>query len=371
MARILKIVASLFLIIVISIATILATFDINQYKNRLINVVQDSTGRTLHIEGDLSFGFSLIPTVVIEGAKLSNASWAASPEMISLDRLEIEVALLSLLDNKIQINSVTLLDAEIFLETDKQGLANWEFTTKKPKTTKVKQNGLDLTIDKVEIENAVVTYKNGRTEQQTTTIIDELEIEADNFDSPVFVFIDVVHNEIPVEIEGVFGSISQLKANQKTSIELDLDVAGAELELFGQLAQPMDGEGLDLNFTFEVKKLSDLAPLVGRDLPALGPVSMSGNIMERDGVYSLKTLDMQANVFGVKAAKINLTGQIADIAKDKGIDLTVQFNINKLADLSALAGKDLPALGPLSFSGKIVDDESYTYALKQIELQQV
>lgn len=373
MLRMLKIVASLFLIIVISIATILATFDINQYKNRLINVVQDSTGRTLHIEGDLSFGLSLIPTVVIEGAKLSNASWSSSTEMISLDRLEIEVALLSLLDNKIQINSVTLIDADIFLETDDQGLPNWEFMTKnaksKTKPANNKQNRLDLAIDKVEIENAVVTYRNGLTEQQTTTVVDELEIEADNFDSPVFVFIDVVHNDVPIEVEGIIGSISQLKANQKTSMELELDVAGAELELFGHLAQPMDGEGLDLNFTFGVKKLSDLATVVGRELPALGPVSMSGNISDKNGVYSLKTFDMQANVFGVKGAKINLTGQIADLAKDKGIDLTLKFDINKLADLSALAGKDLPALGPLSFSGKIVDDKNYTYALTKIDLQ--
>jgi len=373
MVRVLKIVAGLFLLVVISIATIIATFDINQYKNRLINVVEDSTGRTLHIEGDLSFGLSLLPTIVIEGAKLSNASWASSPEMISLERLEIEVALLSLLDDKIQINSVTLLEAEIILETNNQGFPNWEFTAKKTKSTtppaNTDQNGLGLAIDKLVIENAVVTYKNGLTEQQTRTVVDELEIEADNFDTPVFIFIDVVHNDVPLEIEGILGSINQLKENQKTSIELELDVAGAELELFGHIAQPMDAEGLDLNFTFEVKKLSDLATLVGRDLPALGPVSMSGKIMDKDGIYSVKALDMQANVFGVKAAKLNLTGQIADLAKDKGIDLTLKFDINNLADLSALAGKDLPALGPLSFSGKIVDDESYTYALKKIELQ--
>ena len=370
MARMLKIVAGLFLLVVISIATILATFDINQYKNRLINVVQDSTGRTLHIEGDLSFGLSLIPTVVIEGAKLSNASWASSPEMISLDRLEIEVALLSLLDNNIQINSVTLVEAEIFLETDKQGLPNWEFTAKsKTLPANTDQNGLGLAIDQVVIENAVVTYKNGLTEQQTTTVVDELEIEADNFDTPVFLFIDAVHNNIPIEIEGILGPINQLKANQKTAMELELEVAGAELELFGQLAHPMDGEGLELNFTFDVKKLSDLSILAGRELPALGPVSMSGKIMDTGGIYSVKSLDMQANVFGVKGAKLNLTGQIADVEKDKGIDLTLKFDINNLADLSALAGKDLPALGPLSFSGKIVDDENYTYALKKIDLQ--
>jgi uncharacterized protein involved in outer membrane biogenesis len=369
----LKIVASLFLLIVISIATIIGTFDINQYKNRLINVVQESTGRTLHINGDLSFGLSLIPTVVIEGAKLSNASWGSSPEMISLDRLEIEVALLSLLDNNIQINSVTLLEAEIFLETDKQGLANWEFTTKnaekKTSSSKSDQNGLGLAIDKVVIENAVVIYKNGLTGRQTKTVVEELEIEADSFDTPVFLFIDVVHNDIPLEVEGILGSINQLRANQKTSLELELDVAGAELELFGHLKQPMDGEGLDLNFKFDVKDLSDLSTLAGRDLPALGPVSMSGKIIDKDGIYSLKTLDMQASVFGVKGAKINLTGQIADIAKDKGIDLTLKFDVTKLTDLSVLAGKDLPALGPLTFSGKIVDDENYTYALKKIDLQ--
>jgi AsmA family protein len=373
MARMLKIVASLFLLIVISIATIIGTFDINQYKNLLINVVQDSTGRTLHIDGDLSFGLSLVPTIVIEGAKLSNASWGSSPEMISLDRLEIKLALLSLLDNKIQINRVTLVEAEIFLETDNQGLPNWEFITKnvekKASSSKPEQNGLGLAIDKVVIENAVVIYKNWLTEHQTKTVVEELEIEADSFDTPVFLFIDAVHNDIPLEVEGILGSINQLRSNQKMSLELEIEVAGSELELAGQLSHPMDGEGLDLNFKFDVKKLSDLSVLAGRDLPALGPVSMSGKIMDRGGIYSVKSLDMQANVFGVKGAKFNLTGQIADVQKDKGIDLTLKFDIKNLADLSALAGKALPALGPLSFSGKIVDDENYTYALKKIDLQ--
>jgi uncharacterized protein involved in outer membrane biogenesis len=367
MARMLKIVASLFLIVVISIATIIATFDINQYKNKLINVVQDSTGRTLHIDGDLSFGLSLIPTVVIEGAKLSNTTWGTSPEMISLEKLEIQIALLALLDNNIQINTVTLVDADIFLETDEKGLANWEFSTKP--ATDTGEGGLGLAIDKVEIEHAVVTYKNGLTGRQTKTVIDELEIEADSFDTPVFIFIDVVHNDIPVEIEGILGPINQLKTNQKTSMELELDVTGAELELLGHISKPMDGEGLDLNFTFDAKKLSDLSALAGRDLPALGRVTMSGKIIDKDGIYSANDLAMQADVHGVKGARVDLVGEIADLQKDKGIDLTLNFELKNLTDLSALAGKELPALGPITFSGKIVDDESYTYALKAIDLK--
>ena len=127
MARLLKILASLFLLIVIVIATILATFDINQYKGELIKVVKDSTGRTLKIGGDLSFGLSLIPTVVIEDAKLSNAIWGSAPEMISMETLEIEVALLPLIKNEIHINSIRLLESVITLVTNKKGLANWEF----------------------------------------------------------------------------------------------------------------------------------------------------------------------------------------------------------------------------------------------------
>ena len=168
MGKFIKIVAALFVVAMIGVAVVISTLDVNQYKGDLIEAVEQATGRELQIGSDLQFAVSLIPTVVIEDVKFSNASWGSKPEMLTLNKFEIEVALLPLLSGNIQVNRVIFLEPDIFLETNKNGEANWDFSSKKPEKTdpSVSESGTPLpaiTINELHIENATIHYKDGVT----------------------------------------------------------------------------------------------------------------------------------------------------------------------------------------------------------------
>ena len=131
MGKVIKILAGLFVVAIIGIAIVISTFDVNQYKGEITQAVEDATGRKLDIGGDIGFKVSLIPTVVIEDIKFANASWGSKPDMLSLDKFEVQVSLMPLLSGNIQVNRVILLEPVIFLETDKQGKGNWVLESKK------------------------------------------------------------------------------------------------------------------------------------------------------------------------------------------------------------------------------------------------
>jgi len=121
MGKVIKILAGLFVVAIIGIVVVISTLDVNQYKGEITQIVEDTTGRKLLIDGDIGFKISLIPTVVIEDVKFANASWGSKPDMLTLSKFEVQVSLMPLLSGKIQVNRVILLAPEILLETDKKG----------------------------------------------------------------------------------------------------------------------------------------------------------------------------------------------------------------------------------------------------------
>ena len=75
MGKIIKILVGIFVVLVITVIVLISMIDVNQYKEDVIAIVEENTGRDFNIEGDFEFALSLIPTVVVEGISLGNADW--------------------------------------------------------------------------------------------------------------------------------------------------------------------------------------------------------------------------------------------------------------------------------------------------------
>ena len=133
MKRLVKILGTVIfsLIIIIAIGGYLfvRNFDLNQYKSYVEDIVDKQLGRKLAIKGNASVGISLIPTLVVEDVELANAPWAAQPQMVKVQRLEIKLSLLPLLHKQVVIDNIELVRPEIYLETAADGKNNWDFGT--------------------------------------------------------------------------------------------------------------------------------------------------------------------------------------------------------------------------------------------------
>jgi uncharacterized protein involved in outer membrane biogenesis len=329
-----KIVAGLVAVALVAVVVIISTIDINQYKGQIIELVEDATGRNLQISGDLKLALSLVPTVVVEEVKFSNASWGSKPEMMSLKKFELKVALLPLITGNIQVNKIILIDPEIFLESNKEGTGNWAFfpNKKQKKTAEYKGSVPSVVINEVHIENATITYIDGVTGQQTNLLIAQIAAESDGVNAPLSLIIEAAYNERPIAVSGHLGSLNQFTSNDNYPLDLVIEMSDAKLALNGLLNKPMDGKGLNIAMKFDVDSLAKLSTLLGSDLPDFGPINIAGTITDDKDSYSIKSLVLIAG-------NSDLSGTVTANMATKHSTITATLNAN-LIDLAELTGDD-------------------------------
>ncbi len=116
------------LVLLIGAAFIVPGFiDGNAYKSRIISLAESATGRSLAISGDVSLRLLPSPALSAKGVRLANVADAATAEMLSLESIQVQVALLPLLRGKVEVRSVRLVEPVIELEILADGTANWAF----------------------------------------------------------------------------------------------------------------------------------------------------------------------------------------------------------------------------------------------------
>ncbi|MBI4005550.1 MAG: AsmA family protein [Gammaproteobacteria bacterium] len=356
-------------VLVIGIVVAISLVDINQYKDELIKLVEDKTGREFTIDGELKIGVSLIPTVVVEGVKFGNAKWGSKPDMLSVDHFEAQVSLMPLLNRNIQVNRLILISPEILLETDKNGVGNWVLKTKEakeapPDAGKTAPSSLPaFTINNVLIENGGLTYKDGISGKTSKISISKFNVVTPSFSDPVELLLSAAYNEMPISVEGTLGSLDSLIENSNFSLNIKADISNAKLSIDGKLAKPTQGKGLDADLTFQTDSLAAFEKLADRKLPALAPIAVSGHVTEQEGAYLLKGI--KANLAKLR---IGLDGKVADPKKVKGLDLALTFAADSLSDLNEVTDSKLPALGPISLSTRLTDKDN-AYHLGALKLQ--
>ena len=119
----------LVLVLLVPVAGALGVWSIDQgYLRRLIVArVEQATGRTFTVTGPVGIDWSLHPTLTMQQLALANAPWGAEPAMLRVERLTLQVAALSLLSGRPDLERVTVEGADLLLETDPAGTGNWAF----------------------------------------------------------------------------------------------------------------------------------------------------------------------------------------------------------------------------------------------------
>ena len=289
--------------LVFSIAIVFfATLDVNRYKPEIIDLVQQRTGRDLEIKGDLFLKLSLIPTVAVERVVFANAPWAAHETMVTVERLEAQAKWLPLLWGRLEIERLTLIAPRISLERNKQGIGNWVI---KPGTqARPGDNGRipQFDLHEVTVRNAVVEYRNAEGHHRDV-LIDRLSVRRKRFGQPLALQVNATYDDLPVEISGDIAPLSYLLADEPYAVNLAGRVGGMALSVNGDIEKPVSGVGARLKFDLRADSLTALGELIAQDLPAVGPLSLSGDLSDIAHGY-------QARDFDLKLGRSDVRGQV-------------------------------------------------------------
>ena len=119
------VIGGIVVLAVAGIAVVIATFDPNRFKPQIIAAAQSATGRTLTLGGRIGLSLSLQPTLEVSDVGFANPPGFSRPQMATLQKLKLQLALVPLLSRHVQIEQLVLEKPDILLETNAQGQSNW------------------------------------------------------------------------------------------------------------------------------------------------------------------------------------------------------------------------------------------------------
>jgi uncharacterized protein involved in outer membrane biogenesis len=359
--------ALLLIVLIIGAAVVLEFIDFNQYKPLIAEEVRKATGRDLAIAGDLTARISFAPGIAVDGVTMSNAGWGSRPDMVSARRLEAHVALIPLIFGDLEIKCIKLAGADILLETDSLGRANFEFEPpeagREDRQPAAAGSGIVAVpvIHGVEVRDSRLTYISGATGATYSIDVESLTLASGGWGEPIDVVYAGSFHDAPITARAELGAVVDLlEPRNPWPVELTLEAGGGVVTVSGTIAEPLTAVGLDLAIEASGKQLGDLSKLAGAEVPALGVYSFSTRVLG-DAAAVIALPDLKA-VLG----ESDLSGEGTVTLTGASPVAEARLNSGKI-DLAALgAGLEAPLLNAsaiVSLQGGKLDIESLSATL--------
>jgi len=363
-------VLALLCVLVIAAVVAIRSIDFNQYKGLISDQAKAATGRELKIAGNLDLKIGLTPAIVVEDVSFANAPWGSRPEMLKLQRFEVEVALLPLIFRKIQVKRLVLVQPDILLETDAKGTGNWSFgtptTPPAPKQPAGEKGGLPaVAVEKLRIEKGTLAYRDGKTKQVTSLALERLDLEAKDLTSPLTFDLSAAYNGKPFTASGTVGALGELQAPARPyPVKLALKAGGATVDVEGTIAKPMEAEGLSLKVAAKGQELAEVAKLAGREVAPIGPFSVAAQLSGSPRSLSVSGID--ASLGKAEQLLVKATGAVRDALNAKGINVEVAVESKDPKAAAKAFGTSIPAVPPLTVTTRIRDAQG-GYAFEELK----
>ncbi len=298
--------------VVVAAFIVIASYDFNELKPTITELAKQYTGRDLTLGGDIELGLSLVPTLVVSEVAFQNASWGSRPQLATVKRLEVQVALIPLLKGEINISRLKVVNPELLIEVDKTGKSNLEFDTPEmPKPNTAAENDVDADYDflkfkEMYIEAGLVTYhdhKQGRTE---TIFIESLKFATPEFGAPADINLKFTYNEALFKMAGVLGQLSGiLNPNEPWPLNLTITAFDSTISIAGQITNMMEFKGIDLKLTANGPDITNFQPLTEKALPVKGPFDVAGHVtaqeIENIKIHNIEVLLGESKISGEMA----------------------------------------------------------------------
>jgi uncharacterized protein involved in outer membrane biogenesis len=391
--KVLYVVVGLVVLLVAAVLIGPSFVDWNKYKPEITAAAEEQTGRTLAIDGDISLSVLPAPTLTAEGVRFANVEGASTADMVTLQALDVRVALIPLLSGDIKVERVTLVDPVIVLEAMADGTNNWTFnppaaadgatgetttgeTTTGETTTEAPAgeadaaaptgSGMQISLDRLSIENGTLIYiDHAAVSEQRIESLDAT-IEARSLQGPFRIQGDAIAASYPLEFDIGTGAIVEgapidlsatiglaetdarvtfngtVATGETIAVDGKLDGSASDVgkvmaALGGQSTPALEGQKFALTGTIastpEAIRMDDLDILLGDNAATGSFEATTGDPMAFKVKLAMGRLDADALMAAFGGAGGDRT-EAADDAADDGAGFALPTGINAEVDLS-------------------------------------
>jgi AsmA protein len=337
-----KLLIGLGVVVVLLIAAVIVVpmlIPLDSYKGEIQARAKAATGRDLRIDGDISLSLIPVIAVSVEDVGFANAPGASTPEMATIDRLDVALQLLPLLSGEVAIDRFILEKPVINLEVDAEGKPNWQLETADSAAAPSADTGGDagggaspiseIRLGEVRLVDGTLNYLDRRSEQEITVSEVNMELSLPSLSSPFAAEGSAVWNSEKVALELNAENPSALMAGETTNLAMKIDSAPVTFSFDGA-ARNAQALGLQGALALDVPSIRDLAAWTGNplDFPGdgLGPFNIAGQLEMTGAKVALSQAKLKLDeIAGEGLFSVDATGAKPMIKAELTVD---QLNVN-------------------------------------------
>src|SRR6266481_6467423 len=280
--------------------------DVEAYKPALIQAVKEATGRELVIEGPMRLSLLPVPQVSAQQVHFANAAGAEGAQMIDVRWIGASPSWWALLKGQVEVGRLTLYQPTIVLETDANGVPNWQF---KPGAGAAQPQGapaagLHLAVGKMRIVQGTLSYTNPQTRQTLKAEQVEATASVGSLQGPLSIAGTATVNGVPLSLDFSLGEPKP----QGHETAFSLQVSSGKLDFKGTVSEVSANADVKGHLAVSTGVLTDFIGAVVRATGQAPPnfdASVVGNFTFDGGIeYSPTRL-------AVTDFKMSLAGETA------------------------------------------------------------
>jgi AsmA protein len=364
MAKLIKILVGLILLLVVAIIAIPMVLDPNDYREQIQTAVKENTGRDLSINGDLKLSVFPWIGIGINEVSLSNAKGFKAEYFAQIKKADIKVKLLPLLSKQVEVSTIVLSGMQLNLAKNKQGTTNWDDlsqASKADKTSKTKESDTAsdvgiaaLAIGGLQVDGANINWSDASKGENHSISDFDLKTDALSLDAPMGVNLafTLASNKpkmtTRLKLDGDLVIDNALNKFTFQNMKLGIDTAGdpipngaMEINVASTLVADLAGSGaisLDpLKISFDDTNINGKAAVKNLSNPAIN-VNLAIDSINVDR-YLPKTTDGDGSQKTAKVAPAPAGAALIPVQTLRDLNLTGLINIKSMI-VNGLKGAD-------------------------------
>ena len=331
-------------LLIVAVIVIPMLIPLDRYKSEIQAQAKAKTGRDLRIDGDISL--SLLPTlaVSVENVGFANAPGASTPEMATVDRLDVALQILPLIGGEVAIDRFILEKPVINLEVDENGGPNWQLdmadggAAAAPSTGDGGGTGTgtdggasvsELRLGDVRLVDGTLNYTDRQSGQQVTVSDVNMELSLPSLSEPFAADGSAVWNGQEVSLEIDADNPRALMDGETSNLAMQVDSEPVTFSFDGA-ARNAAALGLQGKLALDVPSIRELAAWTGNplDFPGegLGPFNVAGELEMSGAKVALTQAEIKFDeINGQGMFSVDATGAKPMVKAELTVD---QLNLN-------------------------------------------
>lgn len=321
----------LILLVALTLCVVIVLYNPHLIKGPVERYLSDVAGYTVSLNGELEIETGRLIEVSARNVQISGPDWATQEDLIAIGRLNLVLNTASVFKDIVLLETMHVDDLRFNLETDEDGKGNWITANKPSPPSKSDGGGAIVVFNDIQIRNATIRFRNGKTDVENVFTIDSLSHQQ-QADGMLHTTLNGDLNNRLVEYTHTVGPYVNILDGRDISYQSNGYFGELVLKGDAYIDDLLEPKSPSFNLDLQGPNTKEITAMFGLD--DLGP-----------GAFSLRTSGAQtgdryeADINGtIGDISLSASAQSSDIEEFNELDLDVAINGPSLGAFTRVFG---------------------------------